>query len=262
MVHYSVLIPARDATAGVTRLVPGLCQALERLILPYEIICVDDASAADGNGLDRLPLGYPALRLLRFDQPRGVSAALSAAIAASRGDLLIAMDSQASGAPHLIAQLISRLSQYDFVFAQFVSGRRELGERLSRVARSLAGSAQLMSSEGFLWAARREAVAGLGPTRGAFRMLPSLVARRGFRVGRLKLIEGATPRGSIYQPGLLERLAGGWLDRRYEPHLARELARGERTTPRMPTDRAAARVRLAPRSGIAEAVDTDRLESA
>ena len=155
MVHYSVLIPARNATAGVTRVLPPLCQVLERLILPYEIICVDDASAAaDAMGLERLPLKYPALRLLRFDQPRGMSAALSAGIAASRGDLVIAMDAQATGAPHLIAQLISRLSQHEFVFAQFTSGRTKLRDRLSCFARSLAGSAQLMQGEGFLWAAR------------------------------------------------------------------------------------------------------------
>jgi hypothetical protein len=80
-------------------------------------------------------------------------------------------------------------------------------------------------------------------------------------VGRLKLVDGATPRGSAFVPGLVERLASGWLERRYEPHLARELARGERTPPRMPIDRAA-RGRLAPHSGTAKAIDTDHLESA
>ncbi len=264
MVHYSVLIPARDVTAGVERILPPLCQALERLILPYEIICVDDASSpSDGTALERLLPKFPALRLLHFDRPRGVSAALSAGIAASRGDLVIAMDAQSVRAPHFVAQLISRLAQHEFVFARFVSSNRaRLGDPLARLGRSLAGRAELASSEGFLWAARREAVSGLALARGAFRVLPGLVARRGFRVGRLSLVDGLSPRGAAYVPGALERLIIRWLDRRYEPHLAMELVRGDRSATRLPPGRVPSRVRLAPRSGIAEAVDSDHLESA
>jgi len=264
MVHYSVLIPARDASAGVGRILPPLCQALERLILPYEIICVDDASSpSDSALLERLLPKYPALRLLRFDKPRGVSAALSAGIAASRGDLVIAMDAEATRAPHFVAQLISRLAQHEFVFARFASINHVwLGDSLLGIGRSLAARAELLSNEGFFWAARREAVSGLALARGAFRVLPGLVARRGFRVGRLSLIDGLSPRGAAYVPGPLERLVTRWLDRRYEPHLAMELVRGDRAATRLPAARAPARVRLAPRSGIAEAVDSDHLESA
>jgi glycosyltransferase involved in cell wall biosynthesis len=263
MVHYSVLIPARDATAGVERILPLLCLALERLILPYEIICVDDASSEPhSSALERLLSKYPRLRLLRFDQARGVSAALSAGIAASCGDLVIAMDAQSASAPHFVAQLISRLAQHEFVFARFAStGRPRPGESLLEIGRSLAARAQLFPCEGFFWAAQREAVSGLALACGAFRVLPGLVARRGFRVGRLSLAEGLSPRGNAYLPGPLERLIIGWLDRRYEPHLARELAR-ERMTTRSLSGRVPSRGRLAPRGGIVETVDTDHLESA
>ena len=46
MIHYSVLIPQRDAIDAVGRLLPRLEALLDRLILPYEIISVDDASQA------------------------------------------------------------------------------------------------------------------------------------------------------------------------------------------------------------------------
>jgi glycosyltransferase involved in cell wall biosynthesis len=264
MVHYSVLIPARDATAGLERILPPLCQALERLILPYEIIGIDDASSpANGLALERLLPKYPSLRLLRFEQPRGVSAALSAGIAASRGDLLIAMDAQAVRAPQLVAQMISRLAQHEFVFARFAtSNGPKFGELLLDLARTLAAPAHLLSNERFFWAARRDAVSGLALARGAFRVLPGLIARRGFRVGRLNLVDGFSPRGSAYVPGRLQRLVVSWLDRRYEPHLAMELLRGKRALAHSPAGREASRVRLAPRSGITEAVDSDHLESA
>ena len=44
MIHYSVLIPERDGIERLGRLLPQLCQVLSRLILPFEIVCIDDAS--------------------------------------------------------------------------------------------------------------------------------------------------------------------------------------------------------------------------
>ena len=46
MVHYSVLIPQRDSTDAVGRLLPRAVRMFDKLLLPYEIICIDDASAA------------------------------------------------------------------------------------------------------------------------------------------------------------------------------------------------------------------------
>ena len=84
MVRYSVLIPARDSTHVVGWLTDELDQILGELLLPYEIICVDDGSAlAEVDALEALLRRHPALRVLRFDQQRGISAALSAGIAAA-----------------------------------------------------------------------------------------------------------------------------------------------------------------------------------
>src|SRR5262245_61889193 len=119
MVHYSLLITERDALGAVGRLLPRMCQVLQDLILPYEIICIDDASKTSSLGrLEGFLREFPALRVLRFDRPRGTSAALSAGIAAARGDLVIALDAGTSVPGGIIAQLISRLSQHDFVFAE------------------------------------------------------------------------------------------------------------------------------------------------
>jgi hypothetical protein len=227
MVHYSVLVPARDATAAVRRLITELGEVLRPLLLPYEIICIDDGSALPLDGA----LGdadEPQLRVLRFDQPRGASAALSAGVAAARGDLILGISPGHALATSLVPHLISRLARFDLVVAQ---PERWLGQSLVRgllaAPRLLRDDAGRRGSGVIYFAARREAVAGLALARGAFRVLPELVARRGFRVGQVIVAEGLPPRGERLRFRVVRRLAARWLGRSFEPHRARELPLGE-----------------------------------
>jgi hypothetical protein len=227
MIHYTVLIPQRDAAEAVGRLVPQLGRVLEGLLLPYEIICIDDASAPPAQKqLEELLGRHAPLRVLHFDQPRGTSAALTAGLAAARGELVIALDPHQARSPHDVPHLVARLSQHDLVIARHERVLSdELRDRMARVPRLLAAAPQLHAAEELFWAARREAVSGLSLARGAFRVLGKIVSRRGFRVCRLLLAEGLPPRGTDYRPGLVDRLAAAWLDRRFEPHLASEMVR-------------------------------------
>ena len=230
MVHYSVLVPVPNATNAMTGLLEQLGQVFERLLLPYEIICIDDGSAQPLADVwhpqtDKLPL-----RVLRFDEPRGASAALTAGIAAARGDLILGL----SPAPHIpvdrLPHLISRLSRFDFVVARpreplIPSLRRGLigVGRLLRPARGAARGAFVLCRR----AASRSP--GCRCRVAALRVLPELVARRGFRVCQLNIAEGMPPRGDRLRSGWLKRITAAWLGRAFEPHLARELARPQQT---------------------------------
>jgi hypothetical protein len=249
MIHYSVLIPQRDAADAIGRFLPHLCQVLGGLILPYEIICIDDASARPAaNQLEELLDQYAPLRVLRFDEPRGTGAALTAGLAAASGDLVIAVDPRAPDSARHIPHLIARLSRHDLVLARHERPLgNELWQSIARVPRLIAAKPQLHPSEDLFWAARREAVAGLALPRGAFRILGKIVAQRGFRVCRLLLADGLPPQGANYRAGLVDRLAGFWLDRRFEPHLACEMVRNEGPRPHMvPARFDAARPRYVP----------------
>jgi glycosyltransferase involved in cell wall biosynthesis len=249
MIHYSVLIPERDAADAVGRLLPQLCRVLDGLTLPYEIICIDDASAPQAAGrLEQLLGEYAPLRVLRFDEPRGTSAALSAALAAARGNLVIAMDPQAARSIRCIPHLIARLSQHDLVVARHERPPLdEVWQSAARVARLLAARRDVRRGEDLFWAARRDAVCGLALSRGAFRILDRIVAARGFRVCQLLLAEGLPPAGKPYQAGVVDRLAGYWSRRRFEPHLASEMMRADEPRPRMvPARYDAARPRYVP----------------
>jgi len=263
MIHYSVLIPERDGIEAVGRLLPNLCQVLSGLLLPYEIICIDDASGGPAHdGLQSLLSDFSPLRVLRFDRPRGTSAALTAGIAAARGDLIIALDAHAAMAGGTLEHLVSRLSRHDLAFAE---NERTLSaalwKPLAGALGRLTSRAEQPLAEGLFWAARREAVAGLTLTRGAFRVLPGLVARRGFRVCRVTLAEGLPPHGATFAPGLVERLTIGRLDRHFEPHLARELERGAPAIFEPPSVRSVARRRFVPWPAVTAAQE-DRREPA
>jgi hypothetical protein len=230
MVHYSVLLPEHDAVDSLGRCLPQLCDALDSLVLPYEIVCIDDGSpSAAVDVLEHLLVRFPRLRVLRFEERRGTSAVLTAGIAAAKGELLLVMNPCDASAIDLMPQLVARLSRCDLVVAR--RERSLLGavfQRFRHVLRVLSAPPALHASENLLWGAQRRAVAGLTFTRGAFRLVETLVARRGGRVTRLLLTDGLPPCGVAYQPSLLERLAARWYARGFEPHLASELHRDDR----------------------------------
>ncbi|HEX5444844.1 MAG TPA: glycosyltransferase [Pirellulales bacterium] len=229
MIHYSVLIPERDAAERVGRLLPQLEAALGGLLLPYEIICIDDASDSESiQELAALLPCHPRLRVLHFDVSRGTSAALTAGLAAARGDLVIAVDPRVDDAARYLPHLVARLSQHDLVIARHEhSPWRELWQRAARLPRLVAAGPHLRQSEELFWAARRQAVSGLALARGAFRVLGQIVARRGYRVCQLLLSDTLPPQGARYRADLAGRLAGLWLERSFEPHLASEMLRCE-----------------------------------
>ena len=229
MVHYSVLLPEHGAVDGLRRRLPELCQTLDALVLPYEILCIDDGSpSGDVEDLRQLLRQHACLRVLHFEEPRGTSAALTAGIAAAKGELLLVLNPNDPQLIAILPQLVARLSRCDLVVA-----RRErsllAGIRHQCLAtwRTLIATRQLQPPEDLLWGARRRAFAGLTLSRGAFRVVEPLLARRGSRVTRLLLAAGLPPCGVAYRPSLVDRLAAWWYEKGFEPHLASELHRDE-----------------------------------
>jgi hypothetical protein len=259
MIRYTVLIPQRNSTDAVRDLVPRLCQVFDSLLLPYEIICIDDASAA--SAWEELLFEFAPLRVLHFDSVRGTSAALTAGIAAARGELILAIAPKTRLSVDKVPQLIARLSQNDLVVAR---PEQSLGSQvrsaLSKISRFLAGEPQLAASEDLFWAARREAVCGLAMARGAFRILSELVAEEGFRVCELTFASGRPPQGVQLHLGLVRRMAIGWLHRRFEPHLARELVPSG-TAPHMKIVRIEVPLRQVPQAALVP-LEKDQRESA
>ncbi len=194
MIHYSVIMPQRDAAADVERRLGELCGVLAALGKPYEIICIDDrSSAANRSKLKVLLKSCPGLRLLVLDSCAGVGAALTAGIAAARGETVVVLEAGERYPATEVARLIRRLSRADAVFGcRRLSAARRALRRIAQAPRRLLFGCAVRDADCLFWAARREAVAGLVVARGMVRYLPGMISRRGFRVGELHVDHRAT----------------------------------------------------------------------
>lgn len=218
MIHYSIVIPQRDRGEEFRCQLPQLVGMLDQLRLPYEVLCIDDGSATPTQQmLEQLLTEQSAMRLLVLDAPAGASTALAVGVAAARGDIVIALEAGQRYAVEQIPHLIARLSRLDLVYARRrLSGWRKFWHRLERLPRAMLLGLDVRHPECLLWAARREAVAGIHLSPGMRRYLPWLVARRGFRVGDMYIDEA--PASETVPDGRrnpLDLLTAWWLCRRW-----------------------------------------------
>ncbi len=234
MIHLTILIPQRDAAEEVVRLVPQLARVLVRAEQPYEMICIDDGSElSSARALQRLHDQSPVLRFLRLDRPAGLSAALTAGIAAARGELVVAIEASGQYFPEQIPWLLERLARADLVL-----GRRQylrsvkLRQAALQLPRRLLLGLEVRDPDCLFWAARREAIAGLDLQPGMHRFLGSLVTTRGFRAAEIHVDHQPVADGSKWEahPSLGNLLCTWWQRRNWRPYCVEEV--GAETTQR------------------------------
>ena len=232
MAQVSVLIPQRNAGTVVASQLPDLCAVLEKIAPDYELIVIDDASRP--STLDPLEKSLAAvgrIRLLKFAPACGLSAALTAGLAAADGEYVVTLPAGDFCSPTLIALLLDELVRADLVVGR--PQRHGLAKTLHRIARLprwLLLGLEVRDPECLVWAARREAIAGLELPRGMYRYLATLVSARGFRVGEITI---PTPGRSLGlsdgfpNPGDL--LAAWWFKRRWRQYDRLEVAEAPTT---------------------------------
>jgi polyisoprenyl-phosphate glycosyltransferase len=118
----SVVVPVY----GCAGCLEQLCQQLETSLIGltdrYEIILVDDRSPDDAwSQLASLQARHPAVKGIRLSRNYGQHIAITAGLAAVRGDYAIVMDCDLQDPPGLIPELFAKLQEgYDLVLAKRV----------------------------------------------------------------------------------------------------------------------------------------------
>ena len=135
-IRLSVAAPAYNEAEGLEAVIADWHAFLvaQSAVAEFEIvICNDGSKDATGDILDRLTLSYPQLRPLHFASNQGAAAALNAAIAATKGDWVLLMDSDGQFAIQNLPDMLTALSRSgekaaigirkkkDAAFAQFGS---------------------------------------------------------------------------------------------------------------------------------------------
>ncbi|MHB1037958.1 MAG: glycosyltransferase family 2 protein [Pirellulales bacterium] len=238
MVHYSVLVPQRDAADTFARQLPELCGTLDCLGQPYEVIAIDEGSAGPSVSAWReLLTRYPCLRVLRMNPACGTSAALIAGIAAARGEVVVAVEAGDQYPPDQICKLVDRLARTDLVVGCRRRSRlAKIGLGFLYLPRRILLGREVRDPDCLFWAARREAIEGIQLFRGMHRFLPWLVSSRGFRVGQVHVDH----RRRWRWPGLFEWLtrsgdlwATWWLRHRWRPTTVDEITAPADARPRL-----------------------------
>ena len=112
---FSVVIPSKNEAAGLSQLLPGLCQLLPNT----EIIVVNDGSDDDTLAVcAKFPV-----RVISHPYPKGNGAAVKSGARAANGDVLIFMDADGQHKPEDIPRLLERFNEgYDMVVGARSSG--------------------------------------------------------------------------------------------------------------------------------------------
>jgi glycosyltransferase involved in cell wall biosynthesis len=113
----SILIPVFNEEGNVSLLHDRLTSTLKKTGRPYEIIFIDDGST-DGTLEVLLDISRmnPNLKVISFTRNFGQTAALSAGIDFSKGDIIIPMDGDLQNDPEDILNFLQRIEEgYDVV---------------------------------------------------------------------------------------------------------------------------------------------------
>jgi glycosyltransferase involved in cell wall biosynthesis len=108
----SVAAPAYNEAEGIEAVIADWHRFLSAQtdLAEFEIvICNDGSKDKTGDILDRLTLSYPQLRPLHFAANQGAAAALNAAIAATRGEWVLLMDSDGQFAIENLPDMLAGL---------------------------------------------------------------------------------------------------------------------------------------------------------
>jgi len=229
----SVVLPVHDEREGVGELIDAVANALEGR--PFEIVCTDDAST-DGSGavLEELARSRKWLHVLHFPVNFGQTAALSAGIDASSGDVVVLMDSDGQNDPADIPALLETMELGYDVVSGWRQGRVEgLGRRLpswvaNRLLSSLSG-VPVRDGGCSLKAYRGELLRALVLLRDDHRFLASLAAGLGARYTEIPVRHHPRRAGrSHYGAGRIPRVAvdliGLWLFLRFRGRPLRAFA--------------------------------------
>lgn len=117
MIDISVTAPIHNEEESIPFLCEKLHNVLSKLNKTYEIVLVDDGSTdSSWNVLLEQAKKYPCLKLIKFRKNFGQTAAMSAGIKESSGEIVITLDADLQNDPEDIPAMLDKLDEgYDVV---------------------------------------------------------------------------------------------------------------------------------------------------
>ncbi|MEK7636749.1 MAG: glycosyltransferase family 2 protein [Patescibacteria group bacterium] len=188
----SVIFPIYNERESITPFFDALTAVLDGSAEEFEVIAVDDGSFDGGFEILRGVAGQnKKIKLIRFARNFGQTAALSAGIQASRGDVLVTIDGDLENDPKDIPKLIAKLKSEKLDVVSGWRVNRWQGSFFTRKFPSMIANALISSVSGVklhdygctLKAYRREVIAGIPLYGEMHRFIPAYAYLRGAKIG-------------------------------------------------------------------------------
>lgn len=183
--HLSVVVPVFNEEENIAILQSELETALTGT--NHEIVFVDDGSTDQTAAkISR----SSTVRLIRFEQNRGQSAAIYAGAHAARGNVVVFIDGDLQNDPADIPRLMAEIERGADLVCGYRAKRRDtatkrLTSRIANFVRSRFTKDGVRDTGCTLKAMRRECVRTLVPFKGMHRFIPALVKGAGYRLVEL-----------------------------------------------------------------------------
>jgi glycosyltransferase involved in cell wall biosynthesis len=216
MVDLSIVLPIYNEEQNLGILYKELKEVLDKLNKKYELIFVDDGSK------DRsfLVLKFikekdPKVKIIRFRKNFGQTAAMDAGIRASKGNIIITLDSDLQNDPRDIPRLIEKINQgYDVVSGWRYNRKDSLSKKFmsrgANILRKLILNDKIHDSGCTLKAYKKECFNNFRLYGETHRFIPALLKLKGFKVTEIKV--NHRPRRFGKTKYTIKRTLNGFLD--------------------------------------------------
>ena len=187
--HFSVVVPVYNEESNILVLDKEIRQVVDKLG-SYEIIYVNDGSK--DNSLAQLRKIHNAV-IINLNKNYGQATALDAGFKASRGDIVISMDSDLQNDPRDIPKMLEKLQKENLdVVAGWRKNRKDKSgikilTRTGRALRKLLIKDDVHDTGCTLRVYRREAVKTLDIGGEMHRYILAILRWKGFRIGEIEV---------------------------------------------------------------------------
>lgn len=235
----SVVFPVYNEEENIPILLDEIRRAVDGRGWTYEIVAVDDGSSDRSLAvLQEQQASYPTLRVLKFEQNSGQTAALEAAWRGARGRLVVSLDADLQNDPADIPKMMDQLekSGSDMVIGVRVNRQdtwaRRMQSRIGNGVRNLITGDHITDTGCSLKLVKREAIDSVRLFTGMHRFLPTLVRYAGYKVVELPVNHrprqfGLSKYGAMNRAfkGLADCFAVRWMGKRILRYRVAELSR-------------------------------------